>query len=59
MGVEEGILSESDRSYFQIFSVAGAAGEVAFNCPRLNNYSDNPYKDSLELINGFSRFYTC
>ena len=48
--VEEGILFDSDRAYFQIFSVAGSKTSVAFNCPRINNYKDNPYMSSLELI---------
>ena len=49
-GVEKGILKPTDRAYFQIFSVAGGFGQVAFNCPRVNNFNDNPYKASLELI---------
>ena len=56
-GVKEGTLLDSDRSYFQIFSVAGALGQVAFNCPRLNNFNDNPYKASQELINGYKAIY--
>ena len=48
--VDEGILFDSDRAYFQIFSVAGSKTSVAFNCPRINNYKDNPYMSSLELI---------
>ena len=54
IAVNDGVLFDSDRSYFQIFSVAGAPGQVAFNCPRLNNYSDNPYKASIELTNGYA-----
>lgn len=48
--VQDGVLEEYDRSYFQIFSVAQADGLVAFNCPRINNYNDNPYLASRELI---------
>lgn len=48
--VKEGVLKDTDRSYFQIFSVAGAKGEVAFNCPRINNYKDDIYLFSNELI---------
>ena len=50
LGVDDKILLEEDREYFQIFSIAGAKGEVAFNCPRINNYKNNPYKASRELI---------
>lgn len=57
LGVEDGILSEKDRSYFQIFSVAGGIGQVAFNCPRLNNYKNNPFMSSNELIEGYRAIY--
>lgn len=50
-GVEEGVLDACDRSYFQVFSIAHGEGQVAFNCPRINNYKDNLYMASLELIN--------
>lgn len=33
--VREGVLTEKDCNYFQIFTVAGASGSVAFNCPRI------------------------
>ncbi len=56
-GVRDGILLDSDRNYFQIFSVAGARNEVAFNCPRINNYLDNPFKYSLELIEARKAIY--
>lgn len=49
-GVEEGLLNEGDRAYFQVFSIAAGHGQVAFNCPRINNFNDNPYKYSNELI---------
>lgn len=49
-GVEDGILIDTDRSYFQLFSIAGGDGQVAFNCPRINNYKNNPYMASRELI---------
>lgn len=42
--VEKGVLSNTDRSYFQIFTVPGAFDTVAFNCPRV--YS-NPELDPL------------
>lgn len=50
-GVADGTLLETDRSYFQLFSIAQGDGQVAFNCPRIDNYKDNPYLASKELIN--------
>ena len=29
------ILKDSDRAYFQIFSIAGEDDKIAFNCPRI------------------------
>ncbi len=49
-GVNDGVLIDSDRDYFQIFSVAGSINQVAFNCPRIENYKYNPYLASRELI---------
>ena len=49
-GVKDGVLKDSDRSYFQIFSVAGSSNQVAFNCPRINTYKNNPFAYSQELI---------
>lgn len=56
-GIQDGVLKASDRAYFQIFSVAGGDGQVAFNCPRINNYQDNPYMSSKELINARKAIY--
>ena len=56
-GIIDGVLKESDRSYFQIFSVAGGDGQVAFNCPRMDNHQDNPYMSSRELINARKAIY--
>jgi hypothetical protein len=33
--VADGVLRESDGNYFQVFSMAGRPGELAFNCPRI------------------------
>lgn len=56
-GIEDGILNENDRAYFQVFSVAGGLNQVAFNCPRINNYNDNPYMYSKELIEAKKAIY--
>ncbi|MBQ8636042.1 FAD-dependent oxidoreductase [bacterium] len=49
-GVKDGMLKESDRSYFQLFSIASGDNQVAFNCPRINNFNLDPFKYSKELI---------
>ncbi len=56
-GVEAAILKEFDRTYFQIFSIAGAKGQVSFNCPRIGNYKQDPAKQSLEIIEGKKAIY--
>lgn len=33
-GVAEGVIEDSDRNYFQVFTVAGMPTSIAFNCPR-------------------------
>ena len=37
--LKNGDLTLQDTSYFQVFTVAGANGSVAFNCPRLEDYN--------------------
>lgn len=34
--LEEGIVKPSDCKYFQIFSIPGQNGSIAFNCPRID-----------------------
>ncbi len=49
--VKDGVLLPFDTAYFQIFTVAGARGEIAFNCPRLRNYNEfDPLDYSCALI---------
>ena len=38
--VAKGILKEHDRNYFQIFTVAGMPSTIAFNCPRIIDYTE-------------------
>ncbi len=38
--VAKGILKDHDRNYFQIFTVAGMPTTIAFNCPRIIDYTD-------------------
>lgn len=37
--VQKGILKDHDRNYFQIFTVAGMPSTIAFNCPRIIDYT--------------------
>lgn len=37
--VSKGILKDHDRNYFQIFTVAGMPSTIAFNCPRIIDYT--------------------
>lgn len=57
--VEDGVLKDSDRAYFQIFSVPKAYGSVAFNCPRLvlstNANNDDSFQVSDLIIEGRRR----
>ena len=43
--VADGVLRGTDGDYFQVFSMAGRPGELAFNCPRIRADIDgtNPY----------------
>lgn len=52
--VKEGIIEDEDRNYFQVFTVAGMPGTVAFNCPRIvESLNPNDAKDlSKALIKG-------
>lgn len=38
--VTKGILKDHDRNYFQIFTVAGMPSTIAFNCPRIVDYTE-------------------
>lgn len=52
--VDKGILIDTDRSYFQLFTVPGANGAVAFNCPRVCSEPEidplNTHQTSKALI---------
>lgn len=57
--IKEGIITEEDSNYFQIFSVAGAPDSIAFNCPRIldNNLSrTEAYIKGRESILRISEF---
>lgn len=44
--VSKGILKDHDRNYFQIFTVAGMPSTIAFNCPRIIDYTK-----TLDVVN--------
>jgi len=52
--VEEGALERKDGNYFQLFSMAGRPGELAFNCPRISRDVDgtNPFHLTRAQIKG-------
>ena len=56
----DGVITEEDSNYFQIFSVAGTPDSIAFNCPRLINNTKNPYiagRASILRLSNFCREY--
>lgn len=52
---EDGIITEADSNYFQLFSLAGTPDSIAFNCPRLLN-PQNPYIEGRASIFRLSNF---
>ena len=59
-GMADGVITEEDSNYFQIFSVAGTPDSIAFNCPRLINNTKNPYiagRASILRLSNFCRKY--
>ena len=53
--IEDGVITEADSNYFQLFSVAGTSSSVAFNCPRLLK-PQNPYIEGRASIFRLSNF---
>src|SRR5574344_99239 len=47
--VKKSILKDSDRNYFQVFSIAGMSSAIAFNCPRIVDTID--FKDGMSVSN--------
>lgn len=49
--VEQGNLKDSDRNYFQVFSIAGMPDSLAFNCPRIvENLNPNVTEDVSKAL---------
>lgn len=57
--VKDGVLEDTDRNYFQVFSVAGMPDTIAFNCPRLvENLNPNMTQDvTTALLKGRASIY--
>ena len=55
-GIADGIITEEDSNYFQMFSVAGTPDSIAFNCPRLIKNGKNPYLEGRAAILRLSNF---
>ena len=53
--IEDGVITEADSNYFQLFSVAGTSDSITFNCPRLLN-PQNPYIEGRASILRLSNF---
>ena len=54
--IEDGVITELDSNYFQLFSVAGTPDSIAFNCPRLVDIGSNPYIEGRLSILRLSKF---
>ena len=49
--VELGELKDTDRNYFQVFTIAGMPNSIAFNCPRIvENLNPNLVKDTTKAL---------
>ena len=49
--VQSGELKDTDRNYFQVFTIAGMPGAVAFNCPRIvENLNPNLTQDTTRAL---------
>lgn len=49
--VKKNILKDTDRNYFQVFTVAGMLDTIAFNCPRIvESLNPNLVKDTTKAL---------
>lgn len=49
--VSKNILKDTDRNYFQIFTIAGMPDSIAFNCPRIvENLNPNSNSDTTKAL---------
>lgn len=54
-GIKEGLITEAEATYFQVFSVPGMPGVLSFNCPRIA--TDHPL-DPLDPEDTHHAYYT-
>ena len=54
--IKDKVITEEDSNYFQLFSVAGTADSIAFNCPRLVDIRSNAYIEGRQSILRLSNF---
>lgn len=47
-GIEEGLITEEDSNYFQIFTIPQMHSSLAFNCPRLISDTDINPEDTIQ-----------
>ena len=55
-GIDNGIITEEDSNYFQLFSVAGTSDSIAFNCPRIIKNINSPYIEGRASILRLAKF---
>lgn len=49
--VSKNVLKDTDRNYFQVFSIAGMPDALAFNCPRIvKSLNPNLVKDTTQAL---------
>ena len=47
-GIEEGLITEEDSNYFQVFTIPQMHSSLAFNCPRLISDTDINPEDTIQ-----------
>ena len=53
-GIKDGIITEADASYFQLFTIPGMPGTVSLNCPRILLDKDIDPLDPLQVSKAIS-----
>ena len=55
--VANNLLEDEDRNYFQIFTIPGMSGTVAFNCPRIFFEEDIDVLDKFQYTSAIQKGY--
>lgn len=50
-GIEEGLITEEDSNYFQVFTIPQMHSSLAFNCPRLISDTDIDPENTIQTSN--------